>query len=106
MLTEIKTEIIRNQCYDAAIHNSFQQYSISVSPMFLTEINNIYTEYLANKSKTNKFLATFYGTVVLFPEKFDLSLPIEHSTLLLTKLAQKLLYFEKGPAATVIEAPA
>lgn len=41
-----------------------------------------------------------------YTEKFDLSLPIEHSTLLLTKLAQKLLYFEKGPAATVIEAPA
>ena len=70
MLNEIKVEASENQCYDETIRRNFRDYNVVVEDPFLKEVNRIYKTHLAEHSKTDKFISTFYGSVVLFSSKF------------------------------------
>lgn len=105
VMNEIKLEASVNDCYDETIRQNFRDYDVVVSDPFLKEVNRIYKTHLSEHSKTDKFLSTFYGSVVLFASNFVPNLSVEHATIVTTKLAEKILYFEKKPAATVNNAP-
>ena len=104
LILETKQAIYDNKCYPLEIRETIFKSNVEVNDNLLKEIQKIYKQ-LSCSSNAEHFYSSYFSTIVIFAELYFVNLQKPMSTLLATKLADKILFHFKKPQEVAITTP-